>query len=280
MSFKWARLGVGVGLRTEHYPHITSQWPEVDWFEAITENYLDTEGRPLHILQSIKSHYPVALHGVSLSIGSSDPLDSQYLQQLQKLTKKIDPVFISDHLCWSSIDGENLHDLLPLPFTKEVVDHVAGRVQKIQDLLERPIMLENVSSYITYQHSTMTEWQFLSEVTEQSDCGILLDVNNIYVNSINHDFDPKKYIDGLPLERIGQIHLGGHTDMGEFLFDTHSKPVHQAVWTLYEYVLGKIGSISTLIEWDADIPTFDQLMKEVVKAKEIMGHINKGKVVG
>ena len=248
-----------MGLRSQHYPVITSTWPKVDWFEAISENYMDTAGRPLHILEKVRQHYPVALHGTALSIGSTDPLNLRYLERLKKLVTRIDPFIVSDHLCWSGTEGEQLHDLLPLPFTEEALSHVVGRVQKVQEFLGRRILLENVSTYVTFRHSTMTEWDFLAEVSKRSGCGILLDVNNLYVNSVNHRFDPMEFLKAVPAARVGQIHLAGHTDRGDFLFDTHSRPIIDRVWSLYDEAMKRFGRVSTLVEWDEDIPSFEEL---------------------
>jgi len=241
----------------------------MDWFEAISENFMDSGGRPLHILDEVRARYPVALHGVSLSIGSADPLNRYYLERLKALVERIDPAIVSDHLCWTGVDGENLHDLLPLPFTEEAIRHVAGRVEQVQDVLERRILLENVSTYVTYRHSTMPEWEFLTAVAERSGCGVLLDLNNIYVNAYNHQFDPHEYLHHIPGELIGQFHLAGHTDMGSYLFDTHSRPVIDAVWDLYREALERWGSVTTLIEWDEEIPPFPRLAEEAEKARAI-----------
>lgn len=265
----WPKLGCGVGLRTPHYAHITKEWPQVDWFEAITENYMDSGGKPLSILEQIRAHYPVALHGVALSIGSVDPLNERYLQRLKTLAERIDPAIVSDHLCWSGAGGEQLHDLLPLPFTEESIAHVVTRVLKVQDFLKRSILLENVSTYVTYQHSVIPEWEFLSEVARRSGCGILLDLNNIYVNSKNHGFDPYTYLSNIQGEKIGQFHLAGHTDMGTYLFDTHSTPVIEPVWDLYRHAIRQWGQISTLLEWDENIPDWPRLMEERTRAKTI-----------
>lgn len=266
---RWPNLGCGVGLRTEHYDEITSAWPRMDWFEAISENFMGSGGRPLRILEQVRAHYPVALHGVSLSIGSTDPLDPEYLRQLKALADRIEPAIVSDHLCWTGVDGSNLHDLLPLPFTEEAVRHVAGRVQQVQETLGRRILLENVSSYVTYAQSTMREWEFLREVAERSGCGLLLDLNNVYVNAFNHQFDPREFLANLPGELIGQFHLAGHTDMGSYLFDTHSRPVIPPVWDLYQQALARWGPVATLIEWDEDIPPFARLAEEADKARAI-----------
>ncbi len=265
----WPKLGCGVGLRTEHYDVILKEWPRVDWFEAITENFMDSGGRPLYVLEEVRKRYPIALHGVSLSIGSVDPLDQNYLARLKRLVERIDPAIVSDHLCWTGVDGENLHDLLPLPFTEEALKHIVARVKQVQDFIGRPILLENVSSYITYKHSVMPEWEFLSGVAKQSGCGILLDINNVYVNAFNHNFDPYEFLRSIPPEYVGQFHLAGHTDMGKFLFDTHSMPVVKPVWDLYREAIERFGQVATLVEWDENIPEFPVLMEELARAKEI-----------
>jgi len=262
-------LGCGVGLRTEHVDEITSTWPRMDWFEAISENFMDSGGRPLRILEQVRARYPVGLHGVSLSIGSTDPLNRDYLARLRALADRIEAVSVSDHLCWTGVDGENLHDLLPLPFTEEALQHVVDRVHQVQERLGRRILLENVSSYITYRHSTMPEWEFLAAVARRAGCGILLDLNNIYVNAYNHGFDPRMFLRFLPREAVGQFHLAGHTDMGGFLFDTHSTPVINPVWALYREALTRWGPVSTLIEWDEDIPPWPRLAAEADRARAI-----------
>ncbi len=261
--------GCGMGLRSQHYPVITETWPKVDWFEAVSENYMDTGGRPLQILEKVRQRYPVALHGTALSIGSVDPLNLRYLERLKNLIRRIDPFIVSDHLSWAGTEGEQLHDLLPLPFTEEAVAHVTARVDQVQEILGCKILLENVSTYVTFRHSTMAEWDFLSEISRRSGCGILLDLNNIYVNAVNHRFDPMDYLKAIDDEQVQQIHLGGHTDRGDFLFDTHSKPTLDKVWKLYEEAMRRWGPISTLVEWDEDIPPFEELKIEVEKAKLI-----------
>ncbi len=262
-----APRGCGVGLRTEHYEVITRDWPEMDWFEAITENYMDSGGRPLRILEEVRKRYPVAIHGVSLSIGSVDPLNPRYLERLKNLNDRIAPFVVSDHLCWTGVDGNQLHDLLPLPFTEEALRHIVSRVQQVQECLGRKILLENVSSYVTYKHSVIPEWEFLAETARRSGCGILLDLNNVYVNAQNHKFDPYTYLENIPGEKVGQFHLAGHTDMGDFLFDTHKGEVIAPVWGLYRKALELYGPVSTLIEWDEAIPEFSRLAQEAEKAR-------------
>ena len=231
---------------------------------------MDTAGRPIQILEEIRTHYPVGLHGVSLSIGSADPLSSQYLERLKILVDRVDPAIVSDHLCWTGVDGENLHDLLPLPFTKETIDHIVPRVQYVQEKIGRRILLENISTYISFKHSEMPEWQFLAEVARRSGCGILLDLNNIYVNSVNHRFSPDEYLEAIPADLVGQFHLAGHTDRGTFLFDTHSSETPDPVWAIYRKALERFGPVSTLIEWDENIPEFSKLTEEAAKARLIL----------
>ncbi|HVO26199.1 MAG TPA: DUF692 domain-containing protein [Candidatus Margulisiibacteriota bacterium] len=265
----WPRLGFGVGLRTPHYDDILGGARRVDWFEAITENYIDSGGRPLHVLERVRRDYPVALHGVALSIGSADSLNMQYLRNLRTLVQHIEPVLVTDHLCWTGIDGRGLYDLLPLPYTEDTLAHVAQRVRQVQDWLGRRILLENPSTYVQFRHSVFTEWEFLAAVAEEADCGILLDVNNVHVSAYNHGFDPVRYLDGIPVARVGQMHLAGFTDMGTYLFDTHSAPVSEPVWRLYAYAVQRFGMASTLVEWDADIPAFDRLCAEAQHARSI-----------
>jgi uncharacterized protein len=265
----WNKWGSGVGLRPAHYPFVLENRPRVDWFEVVSENFIDTEGRPIHVLEKIRKDYPVALHGVSLSIGSTDPPNEDYIRNLKKLIDRIDPVFVSDHLCWTGVDGKNTHDLLPLPQTEEAIAHVVGRVQRVQEILERRFILENPSTYIRYSESEMPEWEFLSEVAQQADCGILLDVNNVFVNAFNHGFDPAKYLLSVPKDRVAYIHLAGHTDMGEFYFDTHDSEIIEPVWKLYEKATEIFGPVSSLVEWDAKIPEFQKLQSEADRARNI-----------
>jgi uncharacterized protein (UPF0276 family) len=265
-------LGLGLGLRAAHYNDVLGGNSKVEWFEALTENYINSGGRSIAALEQIRQDHQVALHGVSLSIASSDKLDKDYLTHLKNLIDIIDPAIVSDHCCWTSLNGKNLHDLMPVPYTREAVDHIVTRVKQVQDFLGRRILLENVSSYIDFNYSEMTEWQFLNAIATGSDCGLLLDVNNIYVNSVNHGFKATDFIQGIPMERVGQIHLAGHTrrensDGTFLLIDTHDAPVCNEVWSLYSETLRLAGSISTMVEWDADIPEYEQLEAEVLKAK-------------
>jgi len=262
-------LGFGLGLRVDHYDAILSQRPAVDWFEALTENYLVPGGKPLHYLMRIREHYPVVLHGVSLSIGSTHPLDRGYLSQVKALAARVEPEWISDHLCWTGVAGRNLHDLLPLPYTDEALRNVVERVRIVQDILERRILLENVSSYVSFRDSRLTEWEFLEAVAAESDCLILLDVNNIYVSSVNHEFDPHDYLNAVPAERVQQIHLAGHEDHGDYLIDTHDHPVPDPVWDLYRAAVRRFGNVSTMIERDANIPPLEELCTELAAARTV-----------
>lgn len=261
-------LGYGVGLRTVHFGHILANQPDVDWFEVISENFLDSEGRPRYVLDQIAERYPVVLHGVSMSIGSSAPLDFDYLHKLKRLAGDIGARWISDHLCWTGVMGINTHDLLPLPLNEVTLKHVVERIRTVQDVLERPLVLENPSTYVGFVADSMAEWEFLAEMSEQADCGLLLDVNNVYVSSVNHDFDPVEYIESVPAERVVQYHLAGHTNCGTHIIDTHDGPVIEAVWALYRLARQRTGPVSTLLEWDSDIPEFDVVHAEVLKARE------------
>lgn len=262
-------LGFGLGLRLDHYEEVLAERPAVDWFEALTENYLVPGGKPLHYLTRIREHYPLVLHGVSLSIGSTAELDREYLAQVKALARRIQPRWISDHLCWTGVAGKNMHDLLPLPYTEEALKHVVQRVQAVQDILDRRILLENVSSYVTFRDSRLTEWEFLRAVAQQSDCLILLDVNNIYVSSVNHEFNPRDYLEAIPVDRVQQIHLAGHENHGTYLIDTHDHPVPDPVWTLYETAVERFGDVSTMIERDANIPPLRDLCDELAQARAV-----------
>jgi len=244
----------------------------MDWFEIVSENFMVAGGRPLEVIDSVRAHYPLVMHGVSLSIGTTDPLNKSYLRDLKALAQRIEPAWISDHLCWTGVGGRNLHDLLPLPYTDEAVLYTAGQIREVQDFLERPLLIENVSSYLTYAHSRLTEWDFLAAVADAADCGILLDINNIFVNAFNHRFDARRYIDAMPVERVVQFHLAGHADHGTYLLDTHDHPVRPEVWDLYEYAVRRLGAVSTLIEWDDDIPEFAVLAATAAEARERETH--------
>lgn len=262
-------LGFGLGLRTAHYEEILANRPDVDWFEALSENYMVAGGKPLHYLDRIRAEYPMVMHGVSLSIGSSDPLDRDYLNALKALARRIEPAWISDHLCWTGVAGKNIHDLLPLPYTQEAVAHIADRVTEIQEFLGRRILLENVSSYVGFRNSEMQEWEFLTAITERADCLILLDVNNIYVSGFNHGFDPRQFIDGVPAKRVCQIHLAGHSHCGTHIIDTHDAPIIDDVWSLYEYTIRRLGPVATMIERDDHIPPLADLVAELDQARSL-----------
>jgi len=260
-------LGIGIGLRTVHFGEILSGKPALDWFEVLSENFMDTGGRPLFVLDQVVERYPVALHGVSLSVGSTDALDRGYLQKLSALAKRTRARWVSDHLCWTGVLGRNTHDLLPLPYDRATLRHVTRRVKQVQDALERPLVLENPSTYLEYARSSMTEWEFLSELCDATGCGLLLDVNNVYVSSYNHGFDARQYIDGIPADRVVQVHLAGHTNEGTHILDTHSGRAIPQVWKLYERLVARTGPVSTLFEWDASIPPLAAVVREAAKAR-------------
>jgi len=269
MAFSVPYLGHGVGLRTTHFPRVLDGTARVDWFEAISENFMIDGGRPLAVLERARTSCPLVLHGVSLSLGSTDPLNERYLQALRALVDRVAPAWVSDHLCWGSVGGRYAHDLLPLPYTEEALHHIVARLKTVQDRLGRQILIENVSSYLTFAHSAMPEWEFLAAVSEQADCGILLDVNNVYVSAVNHGFDAERYITSMPADRIGQIHLAGHSDKGTHLLDTHDGHVVPAVWDLYRLAVRRCGRVSTLIEWDDRIPEWAVLCAEAERARTI-----------
>ncbi|WP_119420347.1 MNIO family bufferin maturase [Desertibaculum subflavum] len=262
-------LGFGLGLRTEHYEALLEERPKVDWLEAISENYMVEGGKPLHYLDRFRRDYPMVLHGVSLSIGGSDPLDAEYLDRLAALIDRVEPLWVSDHLCWTGHRGVNMHDLLPLPQTEEAIAHVVERVRRVQDRLKRQILLENVSSYVSYRHSAMPEWEFLSAIADRADCLILLDVNNIFVSAYNHEFDPRRYLDGVDPRRVRQFHLAGHQNNGSHIVDTHDHPIVDGVWQLFAQAWRRFGPVSTMIERDADIPPLAELVAELEQARAI-----------
>ncbi|MSQ47908.1 MAG: DUF692 domain-containing protein [Deltaproteobacteria bacterium] len=260
-------LGLGVGLRSVHLPRLLREWPALDWFELVSENYLECQGWRRHALQQVAERYPLVMHGVSLSIGSSDPLDSSYLAGLKRLAADINPHWVSDHLCWTGVAGRTTHDLLPLPLNESTLTHVVARIRVVQEVLERPLIIENPSSYVRFRADTMPEWEFLARMAQDAECGLLLDVNNVYVSSVNHGFDPWRYIDAIPAERVVQIHLAGHRHCGNYLLDTHDGPVSDPVWRLYGHAVRRIGPVSTLLEWDDHIPELDVVHTEVLKAR-------------
>lgn len=263
-------FGLGVGLRTVHFDHILRHTPTVDWFEVISENFLDSWGRPRYVLDQIAERYPIVMHGVSLSIGSTQPLDVDYLRKLKQLARDTKALWVSDHVCWTGVAGINTHDLLPLPYNEQSLAHVVDRVRIVQDILERPLVLENPSSYVTFADSMMSEAEFLSRMAEDANCGLLLDVNNVYVSARNHEFDPLEYLRLIPHHRVVQMHLAGHTNCGTHLIDTHDGPVINPVWDLFRLAHELTGGVSTLLEWDAQIPDFPVVHNEILKAKSIL----------
>ncbi len=264
-------LGVGLGLRTVHYAHIAETQPEVDWFEILSDNYMQTGGRPLEWLDAIADRYPVAMHGVSLSIGSTDPLNRAYLTELRALRDRCRARWVSDHLCWTGVGGKNTHDLLPMPYTEEALHHVTARVRAVQDFLGAPLALENPSTYVEFSDGEMPEWEFLARLADSADCGILLDVNNVYVSAYNHGFDPHEYLAAIPFDRVVQFHVAGHTNHGTHIVDSHIGPVIDDVWRLLGESWRKAGGASVLLEWDAEIPSFEATHAEALRAKEFVG---------
>jgi uncharacterized protein (UPF0276 family) len=262
-------LGFGLGLRPQHYAEILESNPPIDWFEVISENYMIPGGQPLRMLDAITERYPVVMHGVSLSIASTAPMDMDYLAELKKLERRTKPKWISDHLCWTGVHGMNLHDLLPVPYTDEALKHVVSRIKQVQDYLGRRIAIENVSSYITFESSTMEEWDFVRAMAEEADCWLLLDVNNVFVSGSNHDFSTHAFIKNVPVERVVQFHLAGHSEGETCLIDTHDEPVCEEVWELYAKALHRFGAVSTMIERDDNIPPLAELVVEVSRARSI-----------
>lgn len=270
-------IGFGLGLRTKHYTHVLENRPKVDWFEIISENFMIPGGKPLRILREIREHYTVIPHGVSMSIGSPDALNETYLIKLRDLVKELDPPWFSDHLCWAGLGSHYAHDLLPLPYTSEALERLCRRIDKVQNLVGRTMLLENVSSYVNFKDSEMTEWEFLSELTRRSGCKLLFDVNNIYVSGRNHGFDPIAFIDGIPKDAVQQFHLAGHTDNGDHVIDTHDQDVCDPVWELYKAACLRFGPTATMIERDGNIPEFDSIFAEMNKAKRIQNKLLKAK---
>jgi uncharacterized protein (UPF0276 family) len=265
--FGLPNLGIGVGLRTTHYQHILDERPKVDWFEIISENYLETAGRPLHVLDQIAERYPIVMHGVSLSIGSTDPLNREYLRALKALRERVRAPWLSDHLCWTGVNGRNTHDLLPMPYTEEALRHTAARVARVQDYLGVPLFLENPSTYVEFAASTLREWEFLSELCRRTGCGLMLDVNNIYVSSRNHGFAPREYLDGIPWDRVVQFHVSGHADEGTHCVDTHVGPVPDPVWEILRQAHQRCRGASVLLEWDSEIPEFPVVHRDALRAR-------------
>ena len=268
----------GIGLRAKHYKDILSSLPDVGWFEAHSENYFADGGQALYYLEQIRSNYPLSLHGVGLSLGSTDPLNMAHLRKLKSLVQRFEPGLVSEHLSWGSISARYLNDLLPLPYTEEALSHIAHRIGQVQDFLGRQMLIENVSSYLQFKQSTLPEWEFLAEIATRSGCGILLDVNNIYVSAVNHQFDPLVYLRAVPAEAVQEIHLAGFDSNGECLIDTHGKPVCEDVWTLYRQALAHVGNVPTLIEWDTDIPELAVLLEEARKAEAMLQEIRHERV--
>ncbi|MEJ2408185.1 MAG: DUF692 domain-containing protein [Novosphingobium sp.] len=269
-------LGLGLGLRNVHFDTILRELPRIDWFEAISENFMDSHGRPRSVLRAVAERYPVVLHGVSLSIGSTDPLNRDYLARLAALADEIQPAWISDHLCWTGILGLNSHDLLPLPLTEESLEHVAARVHQVQDILDRPLIIENPSTYIRFAGDEMAEPEFLRQLCAATGCGLLLDVNNVYVSCFNAGTDPMAYLDAFPFERVVQMHLAGHQNCGTHIIDTHDGPVRDAVWRLFATAWKRTGGAATLLEWDDRIPSLDECIAEVEKARGYMQAVPQG----
>ena len=265
-----AAAGCGLGLRREHYETVLREQPSVPWFEVISENFMGEGGRPLHVLESVREHYPVALHGVSMSVGSVDAPRVEHLVRLKRLVERIEPAFVSDHLCWTGLGGHNSHDLLPLPFTEEAVAVAAANIRRVQDALGRRILVENISTYLEFDSSTLREWEFLAAVADEADCGILLDVNNVYVNARNHRFDPEAFLAGIPVGRVAQFHLAGHEDHGDYVVDTHDHPVCDEVWALYEHAVDRFGPLPTLIERDDHVPELPVLLEEARRAQQVL----------
>jgi uncharacterized protein len=262
-------LGFGLGLRPQHYNDILDGRPDVDWFEIISENYLVPGGQPLKMLDAIRARYPVVMHGVSLSIASTAPFDPNYLADLKALAERVEPKFVSDHLCWTGVHGVNLHDLLPVPYTRDALDHVVARIQYVQDYLKRPIAIENVSSYVQFAHAEMAEWEFIAEMSRRTGCWLVFDVNNVFVNAFNHDIDPYQFIDGIPADRVVQFHLAGHEHNMTHIIDTHDAIVPEGVWELYRAAVKRFGRVSTIIERDDHIPPLDELVAELSTARRI-----------
>ncbi len=269
-------LGHGIGLRTIHFTHLLEHGPhDVDWFEIISENFFPMAGRPWAVLEKVRAEVPVVMHGVALGIGNTDSFNERYLNKLKMLMERIEPQWVSDHLCWGGFGGHYAHDLLPLPYTEETINHMVPRIQYVQEFLGRPMVFENVSSYLTFSDNEMPEWEFVAEISKRSGCGILLDVNNIYVSSQNHDFSVDNYINAIPVDSVAQFHVAGHTDKGEYLLDTHTGPTPNVVWDVYRKALERFGHVSTLIEWDDEIPAYEVVTEEAAIAssitKEVLG---------
>lgn len=270
---KPAPLGYGLGLRPVYYEEILSTHPPIDWFEIISENYMLDGGRPLAMLDRVRANYPIVMHGVSMSLASTDPLDFDYLRQLKALAERVEPAWISDHVAWTGVHGVTLHDLLPIPFTREALDHVVDRIRRVQDFLGRQLVVENASTYVSFQDSEMEEWEFVAQMAERADCLLLLDVNNVFVSGFNHDFDPVRFIDAMPVERVVQFHMAGHTDNVTHRIDTHDQPICEEVWALYEHARRRFGNVSAMIERDDNFPPFAELLAELQHMRDIDARI-------
>ena len=273
-SLRTTIRGAGVGLRPAHFEYIEQYKPDIPWFEVLVDNYMMDDGAPLYYLAQVAEAYPLTFHGVGMSLGSVDALNRDYLKSLKNLIRQFNPVYVSDHLCWTSVNGYHSHDLLPMPYTDEAIDILVKHIKQVQDFLERRILLENVSSYLSFKDSVMQEWEFLNIIVERADCDILLDINNIYVSAVNHKTNAMDYLADVPVARVKEMHLAGYSDMGTHLLDTHAEAVHEPVWALYKKALEKFASTPTLIEWDNDIPEFKVLEAEAKKAAHIMQQVN------
>ncbi|HVZ71170.1 MAG TPA: DUF692 domain-containing protein [Polyangia bacterium] len=273
MTIDVPKLGHGIGLRTEHYREVLANSPAVDWFEVISDNFMEPGGNPRRVLRAVRERWPVVMHGVSLSLGGTDPLDERYLNGLAELAREIEPAIVSDHLCWGGHGGRYAHDLLPLPFTEEALAHVAERVARVQDRLKRRILVENVSSYVAFAQSTMSEAEFLAALVARTDCGLLLDVNNVFVSAHNHGFDARAFLDAIPVGRVGQFHLAGHSQLGELLLDTHDHPVRDEVWDLYRHAVARFGDVPTLVEWDDKLPPLARVVEESARARAVANEV-------
>ena len=262
-------LGIGVGLRFPHYEHILENKPAIDWFEIISENYMIPGGRPLAMLERIRADYPIVMHGVSMSLASTDPLDMDYLNALKDLADRVEPAWVSDHVAWTGVHGLNLHDLLPIPHTREALDHIVERIARVQDFLKRRLVVENASTYVSFTGSEMDEWEFVTQMAQKADCMLLLDVNNVFVSGFNHGFDAKRYIDSVPVDRVAQFHMAGHTNNETHRIDTHDQPVCEEVWSLYEQARRRFGNVSAMIERDDNFPPFDELLGELQRMRDI-----------
>jgi uncharacterized protein len=266
---KPAPLGYGLGLRPVYFDEIMSTRPPVDWFEIISENYMVDGGRPLAMLDRVRADYPIVMHGVSMSLASTDPLDFDYLAQLKALIERVQPAWVSDHVAWTGVHGLTLHDLLPIPYTREALDHIVDRIRRVQDYLGRPLVVENASTYVSFVASEMSEPEFITQMAERADCLLLLDINNVFVSSFNHGYDPVAVIDGVPVERVVQFHMAGHTDKGTHRVDTHDQPVCSEVWALYEHARRRFGDVSAMIERDDNFPPFSELLDELQQMRDI-----------